>query len=123
MPSDAPDYAAAARRPATDADIVVVVLTLHAEADRRAMAAPCRNRSQGPSAGRATRRRAPETVSRDVGLGSFEGEKKWGDRATALIEDIWFKKIRGCSYREAARPTQRPPCPDNDEISHRNPMA
>jgi hypothetical protein len=29
------------------------------------------------------------------------------DRATALVEDICFEKIRGCSYRDAERPT---PC-------------
>jgi hypothetical protein len=31
-----------------------------------------------------------------------------GDRATALIENIWCEKIRGCSYREAVRPTHLP---------------
>jgi hypothetical protein len=31
------------------------------------------------------------------------------DRAIALFEDIWREKIRGCSYRKAARATQCPP--------------
>jgi hypothetical protein len=35
----------------------------------------------------------------------------WGDRATALIEDIWCEKIRGCSYMEAMPPTQCPLSP------------
>jgi hypothetical protein len=39
------------------------------------------------------RRSAPPSVS-----GSFGGCELMGDRATALIENIWYEKIRGCSY-------------------------
>jgi hypothetical protein len=31
--------------------------------------------------------------------GTTESVTLRGDRATALIEDIWCEKIRGCSYR------------------------
>ena len=31
--------------------------------------------------------------------GPVESKRMGGDRATALIEDIFFEKIRGCSYR------------------------
>ena len=38
------------------------------------------------------------------GHGSFGEHNLRGDRAIALIEDIWCEKIRGCSYRgEATR--------------------
>ena len=30
--------------------------------------------------------------------GTVEGARNCRDRATALIEDIWREKIRGCSY-------------------------
>ena len=78
MPSDAPDYAAAARRPTTDADIVVVVLTLHAEADRRAMAAPS-------AIGRKVHQRdaqrgdAPQKLSQEMsGWGPLRAKKSGG---------------------------------------------
>ena len=45
-----------------------------------------------------TRWRGPPATGRPVPL---EGVTLRGDRATALIEDIWCEKIRGCSYREA----------------------
>ena len=45
-----------------------------------------------------------------------------GDRETALIEDIYGEKIRGCSYRGAARPT-RCPLTDSDEILRRSEMS
>ena len=38
----------------------------------------------------------PSAIGRQ---GAVERERKRGDRATALIEDIWCEKIRGCSYR------------------------
>jgi hypothetical protein len=37
------------------------------------------------------------------GAGPSEGKTLRGDRATALIEDIWCEKIGVCSYRDATR--------------------
>jgi hypothetical protein len=45
------------------------------------------------------------------------------DRATAPIEDICCEQIRGCSYREAVRPTRCPLRPDSDQILRRSEMT
>ena len=45
----------------------------------------------------------PSAIGRQ---GTTEGAIYRGDRATAFVGDIWHEKIRGCSYRDAARPTQ-----------------
>ena len=36
--------------------------------------------------------------------GSYRARNSARDRATALIEDIWCLKIRGCSYRGGNTP-------------------
>jgi hypothetical protein len=44
-----------------------------------------------------TPQRVPETVSRDIwGWGPLRQEKKWGDRATALIQHIWICGFPDC---------------------------
>ena len=59
-----------------------------------------------------THKSAPDTA---IGLGSFERGNEMGDRATAFIEGIWCKKIRGCSYRGGNRSTA---AQQNDKMCH-----
>jgi hypothetical protein len=41
----------------------------------------------------------PPTMVAAAVAGTVEGETLRGDRATAPIENVWCRKIRGCSYR------------------------
>jgi hypothetical protein len=74
-------------------------------------------RLQGRSGRGQTRRNAvedawgPNRLSDPPNVrGPSEGVNSWGDRATALIEDIWCEKIRGCSYREGNTVLINPDC-------------
>lgn len=46
---------------------------------------------------------ASNNVPRQITQTTVKLKRNCRDRPTALIEDIWREKIRGCSYREAIR--------------------
>jgi hypothetical protein len=49
-----------------------------------------------------TRPQRQEPSNGEGSTGSCGEENLSGERATALIEDIWCEKIRGCSYGEGS---------------------
>ena len=59
-----------------------------------------------------------KNVSRGLAVrqGPPEGVRSCGERATAHIEDIWFEKIHGCSYRGGGTFYSTYAMPDSDQV-------
>ena len=54
--------------------------------------------------------------------GPSESVSSCGDRATALIEDIWCEKIRGCCYKGGGASHSLSAMPDSDQGPQRSDM-